>query len=305
MVLCGILGLLIIFANLIVIIVIVRNPQFPTNQMIYKLSLAFADILIGIFGVPSFLVNLYILNIGPYQKHVMKSDITFTNNHDSYDMLDEDSIAYYTSELPKFYTNFFGFVNWLSLFNSLYALMFASIDRFIAIHYHLRYNKDRATYYAKGLAILMWIMWTVYALLPVLVPQAGPYEISAGGNLISVSNEVSFYTCGIAFIVPLIVMWIFTIGVQISIKRQWMADSEVLCGIQKRNFAASKRVSITLSIMIGVFSISILPAIIIIVASDTVPEINPININQFSLKSASAFQSAQLAAAFFLVSNSL
>ena len=307
MIFCGILALSIFFGNLTVIIVIIRNPQFPTNQMIYKLSLAFADILIGIFLVPSFVISLYISNIGPYQRHKIISNFTNTNKTvNEFDEVHWHNVnSYYMLNVPKAYIHLFGFINTLSLFNSIYILMFASIDRFIAVHNPLSYDKDKAVTVAKLVVIFMWVVWTVYAAIPIFVPQFGSYEILAGGIMIAVKGEVSFYACSIGLLLPFFVMWIFTIWVQVSVKSQLKAGKKLVSTKRKRSFSVKRQLSVTLSIMIGVFSVCILPAVMLIVISEIFPEFNPLNVNRFSIKSAFALGSAELVSSILLVSNSL
>ena len=307
MVFCGILALSIIIANITIIVVILQNPQFPTNQLIYKLSLAFADVLVGIFVVPSFITSLFYINVSPYQKNEMKNNFTDLDNFlfDAIDVFSSNPNTFYAPTIKKPYRDFFGFITSVSLFNSIFTLMFASIDRFNALHNSFTYNKDKATTYAKFITVGLWIVSIVFALLPIVVPELGPYEIVAGDILITVSNEISFYVLVSALAIPFFVMWIFTISVEVDVFRQLKVRKELTTGRHRYNYAAERKLSKTLSIMIGVFSACILPAVILLLIPEFVASINSYKVEQFNKTLANAFQSIELAAAIILSSNSL
>ena len=307
MVFCGILALSIIIANITIIVVILQNPQFPTNQLIYKLSLAFADVLVGIFVVPSFITSLFYINVSPYQKKEITDNFNNSNNFlfDAMDNFSSNPNTFYTPTIKKRYRDVFGFITLVSLFNSVFTLMFASIDRFSALHNPLAYNEEKATTYAKFITVGLWIVSIVFALLPIVVPELGSYKIVAGDILIAVSGEISFYMLGTALAIPFFVMWIFTISVEVDVRRQWKIRRELTTGRHRYNYAAERKLSKTLSIMIGVFSACILPPVILLVIPEFVASINSFKVEQFNKTLANAFQSMELAATIILSSNSL
>ena len=307
MVFCGILALSIIIANITIIVVILQNPQFPTNQLIYKLSLAFADVLVGIFVVPSFITSQFYINVSPYRKKEITDNFTNVNNilFDAMDNFSSNANTFYIPTIKKPYRNFFGFITSVSLFNSIFTLMFASIDRFSALHNPLAYNEEKATTYAKFITVGLWIVSIVFGLLPIVVPELGSYEIVAGDILIAVSKEISFYMLGTALSIPFFVMWIFTISVEVDVRRQWKIRRELTTGRHRYNYAVERKLSKTLSIMIGVFSACILPAVILLVIPEFVASINPFKVEQFNKTLANTFQSMELTATIILSSNSL
>ena len=308
MVVCGILALSITIANLTIIIVILRNPRFPTSQLIYKLSLAFADILVGIFVVPSFIITLYLFHVGPYQR---KTDIKdrFTdidgNSNNFSDSFDQNANIYYKPETTQTYRNFFGFMTIFTFTISVYTLMFASYDRFEALRDPLGYNRDKAKNYAKRIIITLWVLSVVFSILPIVIPDIGPYRIVAGGILIAVSDEMGAYILGTAMALPFIVMWIFTISVQFIVKKQIKSRRDLLTRRQNEQSSYERQFSKTLSIMIGVFTACILPAIIFLTIPEFVPSLNAQNIRVLTKKPAAAFLSMEVATTMILASNSL
>ena len=308
MVVCGILAISIIVANLTIIIVILRNSRFPTSQLIYKLSLAFADILVGIFVVPSFIITLYLFHVGPYQR---KTDIknSFTdidgNSNNFSDSFDQNANIYYRPETTQTYRNFFGFMTIFTFTISVYTLMFASYDRFGALSNPLRYNSDKAKNYAKRIIITLWVLSIVFAILPIVIPDIGPYRIVAGGILIAVSDEMGAYILGTAMALSFIVMWIFTIGVQFIVKKQIKSRGDFMSRRQSHDSSTERQLSKILSIMIGVFTACILPAIIFLTIPEFVPSLNAQNIRVLTKKPAAAFLSLELATTMILASNSL
>ena len=308
MVVCGILAISIIVANLTIIIIILRNSQFPTSQLIYKLSLAFADILVGIFVVPSFIITLYLFHVGPYQR---KTDIKdrFTdidgNSNNFSDSFDQNANIYYRPETTQTYRNFFGFMTIFTFTISVYTLMFASYDRFGALSDPLRYNRDKAKIYAKRIIITLWILSIVFSILPIVIPDIESYRIVAGGILIAVDHEMSTYTLGTAMALPFIVMWIFTISVQFTVKKQIKSRRDLMTRRQNEQSSYERQFSKTLSIMIGVFTACILPAIIFLTIPEFVPSVNAQNIRVLTKKPAAAILSLELTTTMILASNSL
>lgn len=307
---CGILALSIIVANITIIVVILRNSQFPTSQLIYKLSLAFADILVGIFVAPSFIITLYTFYVSPYQRKMkIIQDYEMVNKtmlNSTSTTLDHDADTYYyRPEITQQYRSFFGFITAFSLLNSVLTLMFASYDRFRFISNPLGYSKEDATRFAKNVTLGLWIGSALIALLPVIVQDLGPYRIVAGGVLISLTSEMSVYKLGTALMLPFIVMWILTITVNIILIRQLNLRKKLKSNFRSGQTSTEMQLSKTLTVMIGVFTACILPAIILIFVPDFVPSVNPYNIYQFSVGAASSFLAAELAASILLVSNSL
>ena len=305
---CGILALSVIIANLTIIIVILRNRQFPTCQLIYKLSLAFADVLVGIFVLPSFITSLYLFHVGAYQRKTEVVNYFQENNKNLTTYIyqfDMNANIYYKPEISSAYLNFFGFITSFSFFNSAFILMFASIDRYNSLSNPLRYKKYKATLNAKRFTIGLYFVSFIFALLPIAIPELGHYQIMAGGVLISVISKASAYLIGLAMSLPLTIMWIFTICVMVNLKRQSKIQKQFLPKHQKHDFTTEKQLFKTLLVMIGVFTICILPGIPFAVTRKSVPSFVPNCIKQATLRPEASFLSIKLTIAIILASNSL
>ena len=74
---------------------------------------------------------------------------------------------------------------------------------------------------------------------------------------------------------------------------------------QNQDSKNERRLTKTLSLMVGVFTACVLPTIILVIVPKTVPSINGENITVLARKPASAFITLELAAAIILASNSL
>ena len=308
MIFSGIFSFCIIIANLTIIIVISRNPLFPTSQLIYKLSLAFADILVGIFVVPLFAINLYIIYIGPSRKETgIKSKFLRKNENLTYfyDRINQNENIYYIPDTTQTYNNFFGFITFFSFFNSVFTLMFASIDRSRSLSHPLRFNKNKAVTFAKRIIIVVWMASLIFSLLPIIITELGTYYIVPGTVAISVSNETALNILGAGILLSFVVMWIFTMLVQINLKRQWKSHKNVISLCQYCNSTTEGQLSKTLIIMVIVFTVCTLPAIVSLTISRIIPSIYLENSEKVQNQLAGSFVSMELAGAMILASNSL
>ena len=310
MVVCGILALSIIIANFTIIIVILRNPRFPTSQLIYKLSLGFADILVGIFVVPSFIITLYLLHVRSYQKETKIIDCFKDKNKNltvsvSTSTFNQNADIYFQPEIPSTYYNFFGFITSFSLSNSVFTLMFASIDRFLSLSNPLRYKRDKATLNAKRFTLGLYFVSFVFSMLPIVAPKLGPYQVAHGGVAISFEDQTQAHIKALLTPIPFLVMWIFTISILIKLKRQKRLEKKQIPRQLKCNFTTEKQLSKTLTIMIAIFTLCILPKIIVIVLRQFFPFLKTQNNKKLLVQPAALFSTFEMATSIIFASNSL
>ena len=312
MVVCGILALAVVIANLTVIIVLARNPKYPSSQMTYKLSLAAADLLVGAFVLPSFISTLYIYHVAPYQRRtfdsgdpVTISNLTFNQSAFVTENVNDTFNVYYLPKADTSYVNFFGLMVSVSFFVSVFTLMFASFDRFQAINRPMTYDKAYASKVAKRSTIVLWSVGVILGILPTFVPELTPYRIVAGGVLITVYEEISVIMHGIALGVPLLVVWIFTIAIHVIVKKQARYRKQLMSTRQNNQSRTERRLANTLAIMVGVFTACLLPAVIFALVPEFVSSVNAEFIKQLTKKPASAFKAIELASIIILASNSL
>ena len=304
MIFCGFLALAVVIANLTVIIVLTRSPKYPSNQIIYKLSLAAADLLVGIFVIPSFASTLYIYHISPYQEKTFESRSTSNNilNRSVNDFNDVNvTYVYFFPKANSVYINFFGCITTLSFMVSVFSLLFASYDRFRAIHLPLTYDRTEITR-AKRETVGLWALAFLLGILPAVVPEM-KYHIVAGGVLITVFEEVSGIMHGIFFGVSFLGMWAFTIAIYVIVKKNRKLQKTLTA--KGSNSTTKKRLAKTLTMMVGVFTGCIIPALILILVPECFAVVNPKNINILNKKAASAINTSELIAVIILASNSL
>ena len=308
MIICGIFSLLIIIANLTIITVILKNSMFPTSQLIYKLSLAWADLLVGVFVFPSFIITFYKLHIRSYQKQMSIFDHLKDKNKnttDSITPLDQIDSSYYKPEISSAYCNFFGFITLFSLFNSVFTLMLASCDRFVSLSYPLKYKRDKAILYAKCFTVGVYFISFIFAFLPIFEPEMGPYRIVSGGVPILFMSNSNVYIMTLVLSLPLIIKWIFTVGVLINLHRQKNLRKKLTPRHQIYDFKTEKQLSIILSIMVVVFTVCILPVIVIEVLPKFFPFLKPQSNKKLAIRPAALFSLMQLTVVIILTSNSL
>jgi len=278
--------------------------------MVYKLSLAAADLLTGVFVFPSFAYTLHIIQLAPFEGRT--NDVVNPPNSsynssllDTYGELEPLANDYYLPFLNDAYGAAFGIFTAVSIMVSVSTLMFAAYDRFRAISAPLKYDKTTATTTAKRLTIALWVIAIILAILPLFVSEVGSYRILAGGVLIAVDEEVSQILHALVLGIPFIIVWILTVGVNVIVKRQTRYRMKLMSKRQTQDTKTEQRLTTTLSIMVGVFTACVLPAIIFVTIPKTVPSLNFENITILAREPARALISLELAATIILASNSL
>ena len=279
--------------------------------MVYKLSLAAADLLVGVFVYPTFAYTLYATRVGPLVKRTLdegevRSNSSFNSTlFEAYGVPDPLAKDYYIQSLSIPYRNAFGLFTAVSLMVSMSTLMFASYDRFRAISAPMTYDKTQATKIAKRVTVALWLVAFILGALPTLVSELGGYGIVAGGILIAVREDVSLIMHGIALGVPFVVVWILTVSVNVIVKRQARYRRKLMSNRQNQDSKTERRLTKTLLIMVGVFTACILPALIFVLIPEFVPSVNSENVRVLAREPARIFITLELAVVIILASNSL
>ena len=311
-VVCCVLAVSVTIANITVIVVILRNPRYPTSQMIYKLSLALADLFVGLFVFPSSAISIYRFQIASFERRTVQVDFDLSNHvlnstvsyvqHEEFDPAAND---YYRPSNHPAYNSAFGFITAVSIFASVSTLMFASYDRFRAIHTPLLYNQTKAATNAHRITFALWIFAIAIGLLPIVVDEISAYRILAGGALIALSGESGLILYGIALGIPLVSVWIFTVSVSVIIKRQAKRRKKLMSKKQVQDSTREQKLTRTLHIMVGVFTACVLPSFIFVMIPEIIPSFDAANVANLAKKPASVFISLELASVIIISSNSL
>nr|CAB3254717.1 tyramine receptor Ser-2 [Phallusia mammillata] len=150
------LALVIVICNLLVIMIITRTPTLQRRHCYIKVSLAVADLLIGLLVLPSSIYNLSTTLYLPPTRNVTPRDLIQTNQVASV---------------------FFGTVLIVSLTASIYNLLLLSLDRFLAVARPLQ-NRSGKYFSRQRLSICIGIVWFIGILvssLPAMMSQRFSY----------------------------------------------------------------------------------------------------------------------------------
>ena len=306
MVICGLLAVIITFVNLSVILVYSFNPVMMNSQGVYKTSLAVADLLIGLIVFPTFISSLAIFSFTRYFHGSIDNvtgyktiNGTISNDVTTVEMKRVNANSY------DAYLNFVGFFTVVSLTTSIYILTVASLDRLKAVYKPLSYNKADALRLAKLQSIVLWGVAILFSILPIFVPTLQYGFVSS--MLVSSAGPNALIIYCVAFVVPLIGLWIVSILTFIVTRKHAHAGQKLTAIGSKKSTKSSIEVRLAqaLLIMVGAFTLSILPTIIIVLASLFVRTIYFTNPSELDIESAVLFSAFGFTVTVLLACNSL
>lgn len=305
---CGVLALAITVVNVLIILVLSTNSNLQNSQSTYKLSLAAADLLVGVVVLP-FVID--ILRRLLWTRHVIDGyhivrgyDVingTLTGN------ITTLSIANRAGKLgTKFsdiYQNISGFFVAVSLSVSVYTLAGAGCDRLSAVYDPLSYRKQRAYKIAKRVSIISWLVGIAFGVIPIFVPQ-----ISYGLVLSIVFatfdlNGLLLYSVGL--LVPLLIVWFINFCTFAVSKKHSKFRRQLTLDARRKGQMIERRLASTLRLIVGVFTINTLPLLILIVLSIFIPTIFPQYPRSFKENDAVLFVTVEFVAIMLLFGNSL
>ena len=130
--------------NAIALYIMGKNPKVKTPQILYRINLAVADIIVGI---SVFVPSIYFAKerFGKVAT-VSSENISFINQ------------AATTTDKAWGFVNFIGFVTWLSISVSIFTLVSASCDRVFATSFPARYVKRKIFYVTIGVCVMTWLV---------------------------------------------------------------------------------------------------------------------------------------------------
>ena len=120
-----------------------KNPKMKTPQYLYRINLAVADFMLGIF---TFIPSIYFAT-ERFNKIATVSGkyISLTNQT----TLTLEEVGYFLIST--------GFVSWLSFLVSISTLIAASFDRIFATVFPARYVKRDNCYVTIGVCVIVWV----------------------------------------------------------------------------------------------------------------------------------------------------
>ena len=272
-------------------------------QSIYRFSLAIADFIMGLIVLP--------INIGVMYQHFgqkiafseLQNVTGFTISENS--SLPMQSVSVELKELenqipdkfPSEYASAVGFFNVLSLSVSVYSMVAASVDRFVAISRPLRYNETKAISAAKIAVASIWFTGIAFAVLPVAFPNLG-YAFVAS-NLATLEGKPILVYFSVIFFLPILLMWSSIIATYVAARPSLRKHDKQL------HTDHEKRLLGTLGVMIIVFTICVLPLTIFLIGGIFLPFTDKTDPENFDPAAATKYLSIVLFLGVLLVSNSL
>ena len=297
----GVLSFAIVICNATILGVLSSKTQ--DVKSIYRLSLAVADFIMGVFVIP--------MTVGMKYRNLIQSP-TFIEwrNVTSHVIANDSSLPIqpvfvtleeFNDRLPrKFsssYASAIGFFTVLSLSVSVCSLVAASLDRFVAIFRPLRYNKIKAIFAAKMAVALVWCVGFALAIFPVAIPDLSYTFVASTSVAISAKPFLLVYA--IFFSVTVVLMWSSALATYVAARSTFRNHN------RQRQTNDEMRFLVTLAVMIAVFTLCIVPNALISCISVYLRHIDLQDPRNFNALSFMRFTSTELSMKMLLASNSL
>ena len=296
------LAVAIVICNATILGVLYFNKDQDVHS-IYRLSLAIADFIMGIIVIPT--------NFGTIYPHLFRRlSITELQNATDFRIVNDSSSSMQSASaelkelnnllpdaLSSEYVSAVGFFTVISFSTSIYSMVAASLDRFVAISRPLRYDDIKAILAAKIAVTSIWFAGIAIAVLPIAVPDLG-YAFVAF-NLAKFGRKPFLILYSVIFFLPVLLMWSSIIATYAAARpglrkhdKQFQTDHEM-------------RLLGTIGAMITVFSICVVPLASTIIVSAFLTFVDKTDPENFDPAATAKFLSVELTMGFLFVSNSL
>lgn len=293
MIVCGLLGCVTIVVNFTVLWVLWSYPEKQLHsQQLYRFSLGFADLLVGLIVFPSYISTLYLLFVK--QRTVKFSNrVSNETGHET---------AEFEDALPYAYLAVLGLITTVSVAVSIYTLALAGFDRLYAILKPIRYHTGNTTIRTKLMLAFVWLLSVLLGTLPLFAPGLYPYSLISG-LIVATTEDDALYEYLVGLGIPFIAVWVSILIVFRTIKKR----EKTLKSISKRlknNEKRSKHVYKTLFLMLAAFTMSLLPTLVGMFAQAD-PQVHEKNPDMFDPDLSAHLSSFELCSAIILTCNSL
>ena len=190
-------ALAIIAVNSIALYIFGKSPKMKTPQHLYRINLAVADLLLGVFA---FVPAIYFAT-GRMSKTATASGENFSL---------DDQTALTLEEVDNFLI-FTGFVSWLSFLVSIFTLIAASFDRLLATLFPARYVTNDKCYVTVAVCVAVWVVSSCNLVAGVVTSNASvitsPYFMLVDDRTARVHTLVTnFVSLGLMLVNSLVVL---------------------------------------------------------------------------------------------------
>ena len=306
---CGVLGTSIAIVNIIIILVIYLYPHLRNSQAVYKLSLAVADFLVGAIVLPFCIESLRrliwdqieipdSLQLVEGYRLINGSLSENTSTVEMFRIADSFSTSF-----PRSYQNFSGFVTAVSIFVSVYSLAGATFDRYKAISKPFEYKRKSTYKIALCLCIVFWLVAIVFGLLPIFIKQLKYVLILS--MIFATLDVMGYILYSISFFIPLVIVWIGNLLTYLASKKRSQFRLKLITIAQQKKHKMERRLAVTLRLMVGAFTVSTLPLLLVILSISFMPTLRPDIPEEFNVKNTRIIFDIQCIALILLLANSL
>ena len=314
MVAFGILGLSITAANVLIILILSlqpegRMPLLRNSQAIYKLSLAVADLLVGVIVLPICVVNLY---AAVCTRHLPRDDLRSVKGFEMINgtisknvtVVQLESLAgRFDTKFPLSYVNFAGFFSTVSIFVSVYMLAGAGFDRLNAVAKPFTYKKLTAFRAATKACVAFWMVAVVSGILPVLINELKFVLVLS--TIFAIGVQFGYISYVVFFFIPLVIVWVVNLLTYYHYKKHASFRQSLSQPALRKRQIVERRLASTLLLMVGIFTFNTLPLLMSLVCRLFIPSIRPNTPRYFDPASLEKLLTFSIIAAFFLFGNSL
>ena len=244
------------------------------------MSLAFADCLVGLIVFPTLISTFS-------QSHhtqcelglpINLTEVTGLWENDTFTPLEYSPVEVsqpwiWANEISPTFINASGFFTALSLSVSVYTLVAAGFDRFMAMYRPWNYHHSSAVSIAQKAAIAVWVCCGIFFFVLLFVDD---FKFRLVDRIfINAIGQKANTLYAAVITLPLLCMWIVTIATFVMFKFRTKKHVKVeipkLNDKSKKDAALQKRLMETLGIMVGAFTASFLPVLIFILWKSSLP----------------------------------
>nr|XP_039254477.1 uncharacterized protein LOC120331459 [Styela clava] len=280
------------------------KKNMNNSQTVYRVTLAIGDTFVGAVVFPTYIYSLYLLFLarsymGDYVKPMKNESVNGIPLQPQ-----RHPIGQYGNTYSRSYLDAVGFFTSLSIVISVYTLMLASFDRMAAVSRPMSYNRRKARNIAKRACAILCLAALVFAVLPIFASTMR-YALVAS-IFVSYSGKAVIFLYAITMIIPLVLVWITTVILLVHSRRHTRVRRKICSAITDKQITNTERRMVkTLSIMVGAFTASLLPSIIVLLISMFVNSIYYRLPEYLNKTSATIYITSEFVSVVILSTNSL